>query len=230
MSETENRALAEKPQLTLSNAVRRDFAERYENYASDQFVGRDMLRSVKVSLSRLGGSHMENGVYIGKNGRLFEEIQVPDQGQMSENLTAIKSFSERYPDIPVSMILAPDAACVLSESLPLFGGVEDQSQLISMVKNELDDSVNWIDAVSVLNRHRSENIYYKTDPHWTSLGAFYVFRKRRHRLELKRMYQTISSLIPYQMTSTEISLPGAAFFWMRQNRLTSMFLQRETTI
>ena len=59
-----------------------------------------------------------------KNGRLFEEIQVPDQGQMSENLTAIKSFSERYPDIPVSMILAPDAACVLSESLPLFGGVE----------------------------------------------------------------------------------------------------------
>lgn len=121
VSETENRALAEKPQLTLSNAVRRDFAERYENYASDQFVGRDMLRSVKVSLSRLGGSHMENGVYIGKNGRLFEEIQVPDQGQMSENLTAIKSFSERYPDIPVSMILAPDAACVLSESLPLFG-------------------------------------------------------------------------------------------------------------
>ena len=156
VSETENRALAEKPQLTLSNAVRRDFAERYENYASDQFVGRDMLRSVKVSLSRLGGSHMENGVYIGKNGRLFEEIQVPDQGQMSENLTAIKSFSERYPDIPVSMILAPDA---------------------SMVKNELDDSVNWIDAVSVLNRHRSENIYYKTDPHWTSLGAFYVFQE-----------------------------------------------------
>ena len=75
VSETENRALAEKPQITLSNAVRRDFAERYENYASDQFVGRDMLRSVKVSLSRLGGSHMENGVYIGKNGRLFEEIQ-----------------------------------------------------------------------------------------------------------------------------------------------------------
>ena len=185
VSETENRALAEKPQLTLSNAVRRDFAERYENYASDQFVGRDMLRSVKVSLSRLGGSHMENGVYIGKNGRLFEEIQVPDQGQMSENLTAIKSFSERYPDIPVSMILAPDAACVLSESLPLFGGVEDQSQLISMVKNELDDSVNWIDAVSVLNRHRSENIYYKTDPHWTSLGAFYVFQEAEASLGIE---------------------------------------------
>ena len=177
MSEAENRKLAEKPQLSMNNAAGRDFMEQYENYAADQFAARDIWRSIRVSLSRLGGSRMENGVYIGKNGRLFEEIQVPDQGQMSENLTAIKSFSERYPDIPVSMILAPDAACVLSESPPLFGGVEDQSQLISMVKNELDDSVNWIDAVSVLNRHRSENIYYKTDPHWTSLGAFYVFQE-----------------------------------------------------
>ena len=46
-----------------------------------------------------------------------------------------------------------------------------------MVKNELGDSVSWIDAVSVLNRHRSENIYYKTDSRWTSLGAFYVFQE-----------------------------------------------------
>ena len=177
MSEKENRMLAERPALSMGTVMNGDFMEQWENYQSDQFAGRDFWRGVKVFLDRLGGARMENGVYIGKNGRLFEEIQVPDQGQMSENLTAIKSFSERYPDIPVSMILAPDAACVLSESLPLFGGVEDQSQLISMVKNELDDSVNWIDAVSVLNRHRSENIYYKTDPHWTSLGAFYVFQE-----------------------------------------------------
>lgn len=177
MSEAENRKLAEKPQLSMNNAAGGDFMEQYENYAADQFAARDIWRSIRVSLSRLGGSRMENGVYIGKNGRLFEEIAVPDQGQMSGNLTAIKSFADRYPDIPVSMILVPDAACVLNESLPTFAAVEDQSQLISMVKNELGDSVSWIDAVSVLNRHRSENIYYKTDSRWTSLGAFYVFQE-----------------------------------------------------
>ena len=176
-SESENRELAGKPQLSMDNVTGGDFMEQYENYAEDQFAGRDLWRSIRVSLSRLGGSRMENGVYIGKNGRLFEEIAVPDQGQMSGNLTAIKSFTDRYPDIPVSMILVPDAACVLNESLPPFAAVEDQSQLISMVKNELADSVNWIDAVSVLNRHRSENIYYKTDCRWTSLGAFYVFQE-----------------------------------------------------
>lgn len=177
ISESENRELAEKPQLSMNSLTGGEYMEQYENYASDQFAGRDLWRSIRVSLSRLGGSRMENGVYIGKNGRLFEEIAVPDQGQMSGNLTAIKGFADRYPDIPVSMILAPDAACVLNESLPLFAAVEDQSQLISMVKNELGDSVNWVDAVSVLNRHRSENIYYKTDSRWTSLGAFYVFQE-----------------------------------------------------
>ena len=82
MSESENRKLAEKPQLSMNNAAGGDFMEQYENYAADQFAARDIWRSIRVSLSRLGGSRMENGVYIGKNGRLFEEIELPDQGQM----------------------------------------------------------------------------------------------------------------------------------------------------
>ena len=49
--------------------------------------------------------------------------------------------------------------------------------MISMVQRNLGDSVNWIDAVSVLNKHKSEKIYYKTDSHWTALGAFYVFQE-----------------------------------------------------
>lgn len=177
MSEQENRMLAKQPKLTVNNVTSGDFMEQYENYASDQFVGRNMWRSVKVAISRLGGSRVENGVYIGKNGQLFEEIAVPDQGQMSENITAIKDFAQRYQDIPVSMILVPDAACVLSDRLPALAAMEDQSQMISMVKNEMGDSVSWISAVSVLNKHKSEKIYYKTDHHWTSLGAFYVFQE-----------------------------------------------------
>lgn len=177
MSEQENRMLAKQPKLTVNNVTSGDFMEQYENYASDQFVGRNMWRSVKVAISRLGGSRVENGVYIGKNGQLFEEIAVPDQGQMSENITAIKDFAQRYQDIPVSMILVPDAACVLGDRLPALAAMEDQSQMISMVKNEMGDSVSWISAVSVLNKHKSEKIYYKTDHHWTSLGAFYVFQE-----------------------------------------------------
>ena len=41
----------------------------------------------------------------------------------------------------------------------------------------LGDAVNWIDTVSVLNNHVSDKLYYKTDHHWTTQAAFYVFRE-----------------------------------------------------
>ena len=46
-----------------------------------------------------------------------------------------------------------------------------------MVQRGLGDSVNWVDAYSVLNSHKTEKLYYKTDLHWTTQAAFYVFRE-----------------------------------------------------
>ena len=177
MSEKENRMLAERPSLTMGTVMNGDFMEQWENYQSDQFAGRDFWRGVKVFLDRLGGARMENGVYIGKGDQLLEEIEVPDDGQSEANLSAIADFAEKYPDIQTSVMLVPDAACILSDSLPAFAGVEDQRQLLGVAEQRLGDSVNWIDAVSVLNNHVSDKLYYKTDHHWTTLAAFYVFRE-----------------------------------------------------
>lgn len=177
MSEKENRMLETRPVLSMSTVLDGEFMEQWENYQSDQFAGRDFWRSVKVFLDRLGGSRMENGVYIGKSGQLLEEIEVPDDGQSEANLSAIVDFAEKYPDVQTSVMLVPDAACILSDRLPAFAGVEDQKQLLGVAKQRLGDDVNWIDAVSVLNNHVSDKLYYKTDHHWTTLAAFYVFRE-----------------------------------------------------
>ena len=177
MSEEENRMLASKPKLTFSTLVNGDFMEQYEEYLSDQFAGRDLWHRMKVGLDRFGGSRMENGIYIGKDGQLLQDIQVPDQEHLSENLDAIKEFTETYQDIPVTMILVPDAACILNDRLPWLASVEDQNQMISMVEQSLGDSVTWVDAASALNKHKREKIYYLTDHHWTSLGAFYTFQE-----------------------------------------------------
>ena len=175
-SELENRSLESRPRFNLTTILSGDFMEQWEQYLSDQFVGRDTWRSLKVGLDRLGGARMENDIYIGKGGQLMENIEVPDEEQLEANLTAIKDFSDTYENIPVTMMLVPDAACILSDSLPAFARVEDQRQMFSMAARELGDSVNWIDTVSILNNHKSEKLYYKTDHHWTTQGAFYVFQ------------------------------------------------------
>ena len=172
----ENRMLATKPKFRLSSLISGDYDEKFEAYMDDQFVGRDMWRKLKVAVDRNGGSRLENGVYIGTNGQLLEQIEVADENHLAANIKAIKSFSESQSKIPVRMMLVPDAANVLNHSLPALAKPEDQTQMFSMVRKDLGDSVEWIDVSTELNKHKTEKIYYKTDHHWTTLGAFYAFQ------------------------------------------------------
>ena len=172
----ENRMLATKPKLRLSSLISGDYDEKFEAYMDDQFVGRDMWRKLKVTVDRICGSRLENGVYIGRNGQLLEQIEVADENHLAANIKAIKSFSESQKKIPVRMMLVPDAANVLNHSLPALAKPEDQTQMFSMVRKDLGDSVEWIDVSTELNKHKTEKIYYKTDHHWTTLGAFYAFQ------------------------------------------------------
>ena len=173
----ENRMLASAPKWNWGNVISGDYMEKFERYMSDQFVGRDFWRTIKVGVDRLAGVSKEHGVYIGKDGQLLEEIELPNQEYLADNLKSIQNFAETNTDLPVRMMLVPDAAGVLGAKLPAMAEVENQTQLISMVKKELGSSVEWIDAASALNKHRNEKIYYKTDHHWTSLGAFYAFQE-----------------------------------------------------
>lgn len=172
----ENRMLATKPKFRLSSLISGDYDEKFEAYMDDQFVGRDMWRKLKVTVDRICGSRLENGVYIGTNGQLLEQIEVADENHLAANIKAIKSFSESQSKIPVRMMLVPDAANVLNHSLPSLAKPEDQTQMFSMVRKDLGDSVEWIDVSTELNKHKTEKIYYKTDHHWTTLGAFYAFQ------------------------------------------------------
>ncbi len=176
-STDENRMLASNPKLTVSSIFSGSYMQNFENYQSDQFMGRSLWRKLKVTLNRIGGSREENDVFLGKKGQLLENIAVPESEVLQSSITAIKDFAEYYTDIPVSVLLVPDAANAISSSLPSLAEVPEQNVSISAVKKGLGDSVQWIDGVQAMNKHKDEKIYYKTDPHWTTLGAFYAFEE-----------------------------------------------------
>lgn len=173
MSEEENRMLTSMPKLTWSSLTSGDFMEKYESYLSDQFAGRNFWRSMKVGLSRLGGSREEEGILIGKDDYLMEKIVSPDQETLKVNMDAIRRFASQNRDVQMYMLLIPNAANVMSQRLPSFATVQDQNRSFAQVKRELSDALEWLDAAEALNPHANEKIFYKTDHHWTSLGAFY---------------------------------------------------------
>lgn len=200
MSEQQNKMLAQKPKFSLEGVLSGTYMERYENYLKDQFAGSDALQRIQVSLKRLGGSKLENGIYIGKDGQLMDEIVTPDQATLSENLNAIKLFADANDDLNIYMILVPDAANILSEKLPRLATTADQDTLIAQVEKQLGDSVRWIDATSVMEQHEKEYIYYRTDRNWTSLGAFYVFTQACETLGIDVGAQ--STFVAYPVSTT----------------------------
>ncbi len=226
ISEKENRMLALKPKFSISSVLSGDYMEKYESYLTDQFIGRDFFRNIKVTLGRLGGNKDENGVFIGKQGQLLEEIKTPDQTTLKANLTAIRQFADQNDEIQTYMMLVPDAAVVLDDKLPALASVPDQSRMLAQVKRELGESVLWIDAEGVLNKHSDEKIYYKTDPHWTSLGAFYVFQSASEAMKIKG--EAGSNFVSYPIsTSFNGTLAASSGFRLNEREVIDMYAPKE---
>lgn len=176
-SEQENRMLAQKPVLTTETLFDGSFMSDMESYIADQFVFRDGWIRLKLIQDRFLGKREANGVYLGKDNYLMEKAAKPNEAQLEKNLKAIQDFSQKYSDVDMYMTLVPNAVHVLEEYLPNHAPAGGQDKQIQSVKNKVDNFVEFIDVMPNLTAHATEGIYYKTDHHWTSLGAYYAFDK-----------------------------------------------------
>ena len=183
-SAAESRALAQRPKLTWESVMSGDYKEKYERFLSDQFAGREFWRGLKVAITRIGGEREENGVILGNEEQLLDGIESPEQESLAETIEKLNAFSENYQDIPMHMMLVPDAATVLTDAHPYLADVADQNRMIAQVKRELGEKIDWIDVSKVLNDHSKERIYYQTDARWTTLGAYYAFGVAAKQLEI----------------------------------------------
>lgn len=174
-SDTENRSLAQKPAFSLTALADGSYFSGLTDYYNDQFFTRDGWISLKLKEDSLLGRKESGGVYLGKNGYLIGAPDTPDEAALQHTAEAIRQFASQYPDISMQMMLVPGAASILAEYLPNNAPVRNQQQDIADTAALLGDSVRQIDVSNMLSAHAAEDIYYKTDHHWTSLGARYAF-------------------------------------------------------
>ena len=75
-----------------------------------------------------------------------------------------------------SIIIPNNSGAKLDErTLELLGG-SDQQQAIKYFYSLMDPSVRTVETYDALRAHRDEYTYFRTDHHWTQLGAYYVYR------------------------------------------------------
>lgn len=184
-SESENRNLAQKPEFTLAGLFAEEekdrFTMQYENYLTDQFIGRDSWIGIKTRIERLIGKTDINGVYFADDGYLITKTDADavDKEQEEKNIAALVAFMEkyqkRYGADRVHAMIIPTAADILEGRLPAFTGEYDQDALLDRLAKELPGG-SLIDSRDELNAHADEYLFYRTDHHWTALGAYYAYR------------------------------------------------------
>ncbi len=173
-SETENRALAQTPDFSWQSLKDGSYFAGIDDYLADQFVGRDFWISLRLGFTRFMGASESNGVLLCDDDYLMEKPVAPKEEAVAKNLAAISDFAELNPQVNVCMSIVPTAACVMEDKLPNSVPIRDQHEDILALKEGVS-GVTFIDVTDALKAKNDQQLYYRTDHHWTSLGAYYAF-------------------------------------------------------
>ena len=167
-SEVENRTLAQKPEFSWQALKDGTYTAAVEEYVADQFPLRDQWTGLKARTEQLIGKHLFNGVYL-CGDTLISKVDAPADGLDEKNLSYVAQLAEKT-QAPVYLGLIPSAAEIWSDLLP--DGAESWDQA-AFLDRAAELGLPMVDFLGALSAHADEPIFYRTDHHWTTLGAFY---------------------------------------------------------
>ena len=194
-SENENRELAKFPELVdkkkldkaenfgdVINSVRWDsitvrdkdsFMDKVEIYFADHLVGREEWVRAKNQMEALAGKKEINGVYT-LDDQMIQVFKEYDKETVQGSIDAMNRFAASHPDMQCSIMLAPTAQELFSADIPSYAGYLSQKTFIEDCYKQLE-GISTIDCLSFLSGHKDDYVFYRTDHHWTSQGAYYAY-------------------------------------------------------
>lgn len=187
-SEAENRTLQQLPRLSWDSLISGEFATDYEAYLSDQFPLRDQWITLKTDVERASLKKDSKGVYFAKDGYLIESHDgVFTADQADQNIKFLSAFTEKMgetlPEGHVTAMIVPNAVDILRDKLPAFASPYDEEEYLAKVEAALPEGT-YFDVPGVLQEAATSEggedavqLYYRTDHHWTTVGAFLAFQK-----------------------------------------------------
>lgn len=131
------------------------------------------------------GINIEDGAEILRNQTTF---QLDGAGYICQNFS--KQTTDEYAGVLNALVQALDGTgiTVVSAPPPTAVGIlfEDayqeslnsvsQRKILDYLNSRLDDRIVKVDTVAALQAHNDEYLFFRTDHHWTPLGAYYAYR------------------------------------------------------
>lgn len=181
-SQEENRMLATIPRFSFESFINGDYLNGVNDYINDHFAFRNFYLKLNSWWEiDVMGKKENNNVYIGKDGYLFEKFKFGDEekNNVTGNLEIISDFADsmKKQNVPTYFVLVPNSIYINNDKLPNNVEVPNQKEIINEIYNKTQDTnnVNVVDILDEENNNRQ--LYFKTDHHMNSDGAYIVYNE-----------------------------------------------------
>ncbi len=177
-SEAENRSLAQRPEFTVENLISGQFTADFADYMADQFPLRDVFVGIKAASETLQLKGQNNNTIIADDGYLVARSDYPSESVLNANLSSAAKFQAACDEKGINCIgaFAPRKIDACEELVPSVYG----SHYSDRIWNILDEtsekySLEYINLRDYLRGLDTNGLYYKSDHHWTSKGAYEAY-------------------------------------------------------
>ena len=210
-SAQENRYLAQLPEISAKSLFSGDWSRDTESYISDQFPLRDKLVAVQSAVCRLRGERDHNGVYYGE--ALAETFWDYPKETWQRNLKAVETLAQKS-GVPVYFVPVPDACEMLRSDRPMLYPDISQEKLLTEAA-EASPTAHLVNLRQpLLNAwHSGRQIYYRTDHHMTTAGAYLVYTGLAEAMQLSPLPESVftKSAVTDRFTGTLYHKSGAVW-------------------
>ena len=198
ISEIENKILTKFKPPTINSVIDKSFMTNFDNYVTDQFPFRENFISLKNNYSYLIGQREFREIYITKNKRLVEKFKTNKDiiYENAENILKIDNLLKKY-NIKSKVMIIPTSIEFYKDELDNFLVTDSQKVVIDdLEKFFTNNNVEFYTPYNILNKNKDKYIYFKTDHHWTQLGAYIsymdMFYNKIYNEKLYKNYEKVS--------------------------------------
>lgn len=172
-SQLEKKVLAQFPEISVESITSGTLDDQIELYMAEHLPGRAFFVGVDAYFRQLTLRQTAGDIYAAAGDRLVEEPVSAEKGNLTGKLNAINAFAAAVGK-QVELMILPSAGWAAQEDvLGATLSYQDKS-IIDGIYAMAGENVVPVD-VTDLYENRPE-LYYRTDHHWTSEGAYLAYQ------------------------------------------------------
>ncbi len=175
-SENEKRKLAATPAFSAKALADGSYTKEFETYLSDHFPGRNWFVGVNSYYELGTGRGSAADIYFGKDGYLIAAPTDFSAEHVTANVGRYAAFAQAN-GLKATLMIVPSTGYILDDKLPTVHKAYTDDAMFDAAVTAMGDDMAFVDLRAPFEAaSTTTQLYYKTDHHVTSAGAYEMYK------------------------------------------------------